>query len=356
MNNIKKMISIIGAGHQGIAMAAHFAMNGERVALWNRTPENIKDIKKTKVIKCKGVINGKANIERVSSEICEVISDIIFVTTPSFAHRDVARVIAPFLKDNSVIFLNPGRTFGAIEFLRELQKNNCRYVPTVVETQSIVYTCRRLGSDEVCIYALKGNVPMAVLGKENIDSIVKQVPECIRKNFKLVKNVLDTSMGNVGMILHCAPVLLNVGWIECEKYNFKYYYDGITPSIGAMIDRMDNERVQVARAMGVEAFTLVEWFRDVYNVEGDTIYECIQNNEYYRKIDAPHSLKHRYIDEDVPNGLVPIEFLGKELNINTEIISLVITLAEKLCNKNYREIGRKYTKAEISNYIDLHYE
>ena len=42
--NSKKTVFVCGAGHQGLSMAAHLALNGLEINLWNRTPENIEVI------------------------------------------------------------------------------------------------------------------------------------------------------------------------------------------------------------------------------------------------------------------------------------------------------------------------
>ena len=46
-NERKAEIFRCGGGHQGLAMAAYLALNGEKVTLWNRTLEHIEEIKKT---------------------------------------------------------------------------------------------------------------------------------------------------------------------------------------------------------------------------------------------------------------------------------------------------------------------
>ncbi len=60
-----------------------------------------------------------------------------------------------------------------------------------------------------------------------------------------------TSLGNIGMVLHCVPVLMNIGWIESEKTKFEYYYDGISKSIADVLEKIDSERIVIAKAMGI---------------------------------------------------------------------------------------------------------
>ena len=81
--------------------------------------------------------------------------------------------------------------------------------------------------------------------------------------------------------------------------------------------------------------------------EGESLYECIRNNTYYMEIDAPKTLKHRYLQEDIPCGLVPAESLGKLLKIPTSCMTLTIDLACAVMGTDYRKEGRIITKEDL---------
>ena len=344
-------VFVCGGGHQGLSMAAHLALNGVAVTLWNRTPKNIQKVIETREILCNGVVNGRAVIEKASSDMREVISDFVMVTTPSNAHRDIAYQLAPFVHKDMIIVLNPGRTFGAIDFAKALKKCGITELPHIAETQTIVYTCRRSSDNKTTIFALKPDVKIAALKSSNINLVMKKMPECLKPYFKSEKSVGYTSFDNIGMVLHCSPVLMNVGWIESEKSDFKYYYDGISASIAAFTQKIDNERIKVAAAAGFKVESVVDWLRRTYGVRGTDLYECIRNNMAYREIDAPPKIECRYILEDVPNGLVPIEYLGKVLNVETPNITTIINLASSVLNRNFRNVGRKITYEELQENI-----
>lgn len=346
-----KKVFICGGGHQGLSMAAHLALNDIAVTLWNRTPQNIQKIIDTNKILCNGIVNGTAKIEKASSDISEVISDFIMVTTPSSAHKDIAQQLAPYVKKDMIIILNPGRTFGAIDFANELKKCGVVDLPNIAETQTIVYTCRRSSDNQATIFALKNDVKIAALKESNIDLIMKKMPDCLKPYFKAECSIGYTSFDNVGMVLHCSPVLMNIGWIESEKVVFKYYYDGISKSIANFIQKIDNERMAVARAAGFNVESVADWLRRTYDVKGTDLFECIRNNKSYREIDAPPKIECRYINEDVPNGLVPVEYLGKELGVETPNITTIINLANSVLNEDFREKGRQISYAELQANI-----
>lgn len=340
---MSEKVTILGAGHQGLAMAAHLSAHGVLCNLWNRTESHIRDVLDTQTIICHGILEKEVPIYKVSTNIQDVLSKTIMVTTPSSAHRDIASLVAPYVDETYTIILNPGRTFGAIDFYCALKQAGCQSMPQIAETQTIVYTCRRDGQNSVRLYALKSGVPIAAIDPTQLTQIIRKIPQCIRQYFVPVSSCLLTSMSNVGMILHCAPVLMNVGWIEAEHTNFEYYYDGISYSIASLLERLDKERVSVAKAMGCEVETVVEWLQRTYHTTGSNLYEHLQSNQYYRGITAPQSIHHRYLEEDVPNGLVPLEDAGKMFNIATPIATTLISLANQLLEVDFRKTGRRYS-------------
>ena len=350
-NTSAPTVFVCGAGHQGFSMASHLTLNGVEVNLWNRSKKNIQEVLDTGVIRCSGIVNGDASISKVSTNMADVVTDFVMVTTPSSAHKDIARELSPFVHPDMVVVLNPGRTFGAIEFAEELKKNGVNQLPHIAETQTIVYTCRKTGPNSTSILALKKDVEIAAIRGSDINYIIERMPECMKPYFKVVDSVGQTSLSNVGMVLHCSPVMMNVGWIETPKVDFKYYYDGISHSVAHFLEKIDTERQAVAKAGGFEIESVREWLIRTYGVTGENLFECIRNNEAYKEIDAPPSINTRYIFEDVPNGLVPVEAMGQEFGVPTPNITTIINLACSVMDADYRETGRRFTSKQLKEYF-----
>lgn len=346
-----KKVFVCGGGHQGLSMAAHLALNGLEVTMWNRTPEHVQEVIDTNEIYCNGIVNGTAKIKKASSDICEVVSDFVMVTTPSSAHKDVARALAPYVHKNMVVVLNPGRTFGAIEFAETLKECGVKQLPHIAETQTIVYTCRRSDRNSTTIFAMKNDVKIAALHDGDIYYIIQKTPDCLKPYFNIVSSVAYTSLMNVGMVLHCAPVMMNVGWIETQKVDFKYYYDGISKSVSGLLEKIDSERIAVANKLGYDIESTADWMKRVYGVSGHNLFECIRNNESYKEIDAPPTIYCRYILEDVPNGLVPIENIAIKLGVDTPNITTVINIACSVLNIDFRANGRRFSIELLKRYF-----
>lgn len=346
-------VTVIGAGNSGLAMSAHLSYHDVKVSLWNRSEDTISLLKKTHTINVSGIINGPVEIDKVTNDIEEALegSELVLVTTPASSHSFLGKLLARNMKRSIPVILNPGRTFGALNFYESFVGTDHMVEPIVAETQTIIYTCRKESGDSVTIYSMKNDVEVASLEKGHAQFFIDLLPECIKEYFIPADSFLKTSLGNVGLVLHCMPFMLNTGWTECKTTEYKYYYDGITPTISNFIQHIDDERLNVGKALGIDLESTAEWMRRVYCIEGDTLYDCIHNNAAYNKIDAPRSIKHRYIYEDVPTGLAPVEKIGKELNISTKYISLAIDLANALVGEDFRENVKWISYDTIKQFI-----
>lgn len=348
-------ITIIGAGNTGLAMAAHSIEQGHRVTLWNRLEETISPLIETPIIYSKGAVEGEFVLEKATTNWDEALEnpDLIIITTPSYAHKSLAENIAKHIKKETTIMLCPGRAFGALEFQVYYNRHNQTYEQMIIETQTAIYTCRKLSQTQVDIITIKYDVLFSALDSKNNKHIYEQLPIHIQEHLVPAESVIETSIGSVGMIVHCAPLLLNTGWTENSEFSYKYYREGITPSIAKFLEKLDQERIEVSKKLGYEVESVKDWLKRVYRVEGNSLYESIQHTEAYRTIEAPNTLNHRYITEDVPNGLVPIESAGIYFGVDVSHTRLIIDLACALLETDFRESGRNlssFLKESIGSF------
>ena len=334
-------------------MAAHLAIMGFETTLYNRTFEHIATIHKRRGIDLssyEGGPRGFGKLRRVTSDPKEALkgADIVMVVTPSSAHRNIAQILAPYLKDGQIVILHPGRTCGAIEFVKVLGENDCEAGVIVAEAGTFIYASRSEGPAQARIFRIKETVPLAALPatrtQDVLDVLGNAYPQYIDGG-----NVLVTSLDNMGAIFHPALTILNAGRIESTFGDFQFYIDGVTPSVAHVLEALDRERVTVASCLGIRAQTALEWLEMAYNVTGSHLYEAIHNNAGYLGIKAPHTLEHRYIFEDVPMSLVPIAALGQYNGVKVRAIDSIIRLACIIHQTDYWRRGRTLDKLGIDN-------
>jgi opine dehydrogenase len=341
--------AVIGGGNGGLAMAGYLAYRGFSVNLYNRTKAKIQSLMFDPRIELSGAVEGTGLLNLVTDNMEEAIrkTDIIMVTTPATGHYELACLMAPYLKDGQIIVLNPGRTGGALEVYETIRNYGCDKDIIVAEAQTFIYACRATGPQSAKIFSVKHEVALAAIPATRTMHVIKLLSRAYPQ-FAPANNVMETSLNNFGAIFHPAPTLLNSGHIERGE-TFEYYLEGITPSIGQMLEKLDSERMKVATALGVKTLSARQWLKESYGAEGETIYEAIQNNPAYKGLTAPVGLDTRYIYEDVPCSLVPISSLAEKLGIETPAIDTIIRLANIITGRNFIEEGRTIEKLGLSD-------
>lgn len=343
-------ITIIGAGNGGLALAGFLAMRGFDITIYNRSMKRISSFMKSKLIRLEGEINGTVKVKNVTNNLKEAIenADIIMIVVPAFAHAELANKIAPYVKDNQIFILNPGRTFGALEFYNIIKSKNLEKDVIIAETQTFLFASRTSNPGVSHIFRVKNAVPIsAIPATKNLK--LKEVIEDIIPEFQVVDSILYTSFNNIGAVFHPATLILNAGRVESTFGKFEFYLEGITPSVSKVLEKIDNERCSVARTLGIEPMTAIEWLNYAYDVMGSNLYEAIHNNGGYQGIIAPPSLFNRYIFEDVPMSLVPISEMGKKLGIKTPAIDSIIYLSSIMMGHDFYKEGRTLEKLKIKH-------
>jgi opine dehydrogenase len=363
MNQITNY-TVIGAGNGGKAMAAHLAIMGHRVTLYNRTVSHIAAIQARGGIELEsyeGGPRGFGQLALVTSDTQAALAEaqVIMIVVPSSAHVDVAKSTAAHLKDGQILILHPGRTCGTIEFVKTLHDEGCTADVTVAEAETFIYASRSDGPAQARIFRTKDAVPLAALPATRTQMVLDAIQNAYPQFINGI-NVLHTGLNNMGAIFHPALTILNAGRIESTHGDFQFYIEGVTPSVARVLEVLDRERVTVAASLGVRARNALEWLEMAYGALGADLFEAIQNQSGYYGIKAPNTLNHRYIFEDIPMSLVPIASLGQRYGVSVRGIDSIISLACIIHHTDYWRRGRTIEKlgledlsvSELTTYVN----
>jgi hypothetical protein len=86
-----------------------------------------------------------------------------------------------------------------------------------------------------------------------------------------------------------------------------------------------------------------------YNVDGKNLHEAIHNQSGYRGINAPSTLSHRYITEDIPMSLVPLASLGNRFGVSVRGMESIIRLTCIVHRTDYWRRGRTLQRLGIEH-------
>jgi len=348
-------IAILGAGNGGCAAAADLTLRGFQVRLFARSESTIAKLAKRGEIELvESGVSKKAAPYFMSPHLPPVVQgvDLIVIATPAVGHEYLAKGLANYVGDGQRILLNPGHTGGSLHFANLLRQLGCEAQVQLCETVTLTYICRIPQPGRVEIYRRTTNLRCAALPGKHTTELVGEI-QSVFPNVIAAANVLETGFSNINAIMHPAGMLGNAGWIEKTGGDFLYYREGITPSIGAWIDALDGERLEIVRALGLTPLRFVDIFHGAGLTttearDSGSAYQAIHESEPNFTIKSPPSLDHRYIKEDVGYGLVPMVEIGKLLGIETPVMDALITLASVALGIDFRVEGLTLEKMGLA--------
>jgi opine dehydrogenase len=344
----------MGAGHGGLAAAADLGARGFEVRLHARRAETLDPIRAHGGIDAKGVQSGLVPVPLLTTDVAEAVdgADLVMLVVPSVAHDYYAGALAPLLRPDTPVFINPGHTGGGLHFVHCLRAAGYRDAVRTCESVTLTYICRRTGPAEVDIFSYVRKLKFAAFPGRHADALFDLVrplyPEIVA-----CSSVLETGLTNINAVFHAPGMLLNAGWIEDTGGDFLFYREGITPAVGRVIAAVDRERLAVAGALGVPSASFLENFWQAglttkAAAESGDIARACRESEPNRSIKSPPSLDHRYIHEDVGYGLVPFAAFGDLAGTDTPTIDAIVHLCSRLMGIPFSETGLTLEKMGLT--------
>ncbi len=273
-----------------------------------------------------------AAIERATQDLAAAVAgaDIVAVCTGGTYQEGAARDLAPLLHDGQIVLLIQGNTGGALVVHRALDAAGCTAHVDIAEMDNYPYSCWRLGPARIRPIVRKRWLQIASFpGNRSGPVFARLAP--LFPHAVAAETIAATGFTNANAMLHVANCVANAGRID-DGGTYKFYAEGVTPSVARLYQAINAERVAIAAALGAAVPTLEDWFARVYGVRGATLGETCRlltanSDGPYQATGTPKSFAHKYIAEDVPVGLMPMSALGAAAGVPTPAIDAVIRLA-----------------------------
>ncbi len=338
-----KRIAIFGAGGGGTSAAAHLTTLGYEIRLYSQDRDALAPLQDIGGIHHTAPFgDGFAPLALITdnAEAAMDGAELVMIVSPAHLHEKWVSAAAPHLTEDQVLFVSPGHTLLLIPHV--LREHGIKH-PVFCETATLPYLCRRIEPTKCRIsrvseFMVFGGFP----GRETqrLYDVVKTVYPAVQP----FSNVLETVFPYGNAIHHPPATLCNAGRIEATGGDFRHYYDGITPSVGRLIDAVDRERLAVAAALNAKTMPFVELFwRMGYTTdaarEAGIAYEAFHQSEPDRWIPAQKTLENRYLLEDVPYGHLIYSELGRLAGVPTPTIDHIIHLSGVILRRDFRAEG-----------------
>lgn len=328
---MKDVIAIIGAGNGGQAFAGYLSLKGHEVKIFDVVQATVDQLNEKGGVLIEGNsdVTGFGKIAMASTDIGQVMegAKIILVVLPSLYHKDMAKKMAPHLKDGQCVVLNPNASLGTVEFRKQLDDMGCTADILLACTSTLLFACRAVEVGHVMVAGQKTSFTASAYPASKNQEAKELFAEIIPQ-FHFCEDIIRVSLDNLNAFMHPGPTILNTGRIESQT-PFEYYLD-MTPSQAKFVEALDEERMAIAKAFGVGCRTLKDEYLAIYETHGDTFHEVITNCEGYHGIKGQTTLNTRYVMEDIPCSLVAISSMGKICGVPTPCADAMITIARAM--------------------------
>ncbi len=332
-------IAVLGGGNGAHTMAADLALRGYEVTMYEQPAfiGKLQQLRQTRTIRCSGIIQGDAVIEKLTDDIREAVegAKYVAVVTPSFAHPAMAEALKGVIRKDQTLLIYPGG-FGALRF-KKILGDGC---PLIVQTNNLPYDTRLNGPASIFCSG-KSPVNVALFPADADRSCLEDIRE-ISPYERIYEDVLECDLSLVNPSVHSGPCVLNFGAIEQQDLRGKFcMYEHFTFGAAKVDWAIDAERKAVGKAFGYEIRALEDFVEPRGELRWEDIYMKMHGEPSLTPITGPDSIWNRYLTEDCPNGLVPWSELGKLAGVATPVTDGVISLYSAAHSRDWRGLGIK---------------
>jgi len=333
-------ITVLGAGAGGTAVAFDCAAHGHEVRVFDfdQFPDNVAAIAAQGGISAEGDISGSAPIAYSGHDIDKVLqgAQLIYIVGPAYSTEPFGQAVSGKLSAGQTVIVSPSSCGGALAFKRaanlDLQDESIR----VAETSTLHYAVRLTEPGKIRVFLkLKAGNLLAALPGRHTGDILNLIAD-VYPSMEPADSVLQTSLQNANPIIHPAVTLSNAARIEMTGGDFLFYEEGVSDSVGRLIEALDNERIAIGNKLGISILPDPDMgVRQGYMLEAN-YGSGYRQAPGFRGIGAQPQLDHRYLNEDVGYGLVFMSMLGQQVGVPTPGIDAVIDLASIVMARDYR--------------------
>jgi len=337
-------ITIVGSGNSGLIHAAKIYERGFPVGVLKTSDygnmtffNRISEENEYEVVDLTNHGNTfKAKMQFITRDVMKAIdfADIIMVMTTTTQHENVARLIAPYIRDGQIIVLCPGY-MGSLIFKK--------YIKTDVvysEWETTAYNGRIVDGSFVRITFYNPRNAISVLPVCKANEVLEKLSQLFDNTKYLRKHILESALHNPNMIVHPIGIIFSASRIEHSGGEFWMYREAFTPSVVRVIQEFDKRKNKILEAFGCEPldyFEAAKWRNtEDLSIPAMDVFRSFANASNK----GPTAIDHRYLNEDVPMGLGLYISIGKVLGHDTSIQESIMTLASALLGKDLKAQSR----------------
>jgi len=327
-------VGIAGVGGIGLASAAWLASRRHPVTVWAPRGPHPHPLSQAP-LQSLGVVEGLFDVAVASDagQLCAA-SDFVLVAVPANGHRAVLEALSAHLEPRHDVVVSSMASLSSL-VLREALLRRGRDV-TVGAFGTTALTARRETATRVRVMTRRATLGVSALPAARTGRLRERCADLFGNAFVAHANALATALTNINPVAHGPLALYN--WTRIERAEPWPQYHYMTARVAAVIERLDAERLALARAFGVEVRTIEQHFAQSFGTRSARLADIAAELHSKRGgPPGPTAVDTRFLAEDVPFGLVFLARLGELAGVPTPATRTVIESAELITGRALRE-------------------
>ena len=331
-------VAVVGAGNAGQAIAGYITAQGRATAiLYDKSDQAILPVVQRGGVELVGPLVSGFQALLGTTSIGEAVagSDIVLVSVPATEHQSVARDLAPWVRNGQCVVLCPGYVGGTLILRQQLMHLGANRLPMIAETTTMPFASRLVGKGSVGIKGVKKVVHLAAMPASDTGRVVEMLSSLFPGTLAAGQNALQVGLNNPNPIMHVPLTVMNWGRIEGREFRSHFdCHEWVTSGVRRVIDGVDAERVRLMESLGLTPIAHEEFAAMTY----DRPWHIVEALE--RLPASAWTIPPRFLDEDVPCGLVPIQSLAEFTGVETPLIIALVGIASVLRGRDFLSDGR----------------
>ncbi len=251
-----------------------------------------------------------------------------------------AAPIIPHLENGQALYVNTHGYWPALRLAPALRAADKAGV-TVIEGMAPNISAKRTGA-EVTNYFLRRDVPVVVFPANRAPQMDRFL-SLMFASAELCRDVVETNLENINLLVHPAMALLNVGYYdraEAAGETVSFYGTGNTVNAGRLAEALDAERPAVCETYGVRFRSLVDHIHRLYGGAGETVHDAVKQSPVYKNSSAlPADIWRSWMADDVPLAHVPFVQLAESASVSVPLHRGFVDIVDALLGGNSWQDG-----------------
>jgi len=306
---VSKRVGLAGAGSIAFGTAALLHDAGHDPMLWSPSGKGTAELAGGASLDATGALETTLT-PRIAEDAATLAreNDVLILALPGYGHKTVLDALAPHVEPRHQVIVSSHASLGAV-YLAQLLAERGISVP-ITAWGTTICTGRRQSGTEVKVNTVRSKVDLCTVPEDRSDEALALCQELFGDRFQPRDGLLAISLSNLNPQNHMGIALGNI--TRMERGETWSQGQNVTPAVGRLLEELDLERLEIAKALGLEVKTIFEHFHLSFHVPVASI--SAMNQQMHAQGNGgtgPATADSRYVTEDVPYGLVLTAALGR---------------------------------------------